>query len=113
MDPLHGKSLRTPDESIELPGLSEEHVELGGYMVARSIQEPGWRYSRDMAPLAGGDPWCGDRHVGVVLSGRWGAVLRDGTTMEFGRDDVYDCPPGHDGYTIGDEPCVMIEWTKL
>jgi class 3 adenylate cyclase len=23
---------------------------------------------------------------------------------------VFDCPPGHDGYTIGDEPCQMIGW---
>jgi hypothetical protein len=30
-----------------------------------------------------------------------------------GPDDVFDCPPGHDGYTIGDEPAVMIEWSGL
>jgi hypothetical protein len=37
-------------------------------------------------------------------------VLRDGSKLEFGPDDVYDIPPGHDGYTVGDEPVVMIEW---
>jgi hypothetical protein len=46
-----------------------------------------------------------------MLSGRQGAVLRDGEVLEFGPDDVYDIPPGHDGYTIGDAPCVMIEWS--
>jgi hypothetical protein len=111
MDRSNGKSLRTPDGSAELPGLSEVYVEIAGYTVTRSVQQPGWRYSRDMAPLTGDGPWCKERHVGVVISGRWGAELRDGTVLEFGPDDVYDCPPGHDGYTLGDEPAVMIEWS--
>jgi class 3 adenylate cyclase len=48
-----------------------------------------------------------------MLSGRLGALLRDGTILEFGPDDVYDIPPGHDGYTVGDEPAVMIEWSGM
>jgi hypothetical protein len=53
------------------------------------------------------------RHVGVVLSGRLGAELEDGTVLDLGPDDVYDIPPEHDGYTIGDEPCVLLEWSGL
>jgi class 3 adenylate cyclase len=53
------------------------------------------------------------RHVGVVLSGRLGALLKDGTVLELGPDEVYDIPPGHDGYTIGDEPCVLLEWSGI
>ena len=63
-----------------------------------------------MRSIAGGK-WCETHHVGLTLSGRQGAELRDGTILEFGPDDVYDIPPGHDGYTIGDEPCVLIEWS--
>jgi class 3 adenylate cyclase len=63
-----------------------------------------------MRSIAGGK-WCETHHVGVTLSGRQGAELRDGTVLEFGPDDVYDIPAGHDGYTIGDEPCVLIEWS--
>jgi class 3 adenylate cyclase len=48
-----------------------------------------------------------------MISGRTGFLLRDGRTLEFGPDDVYDVPPGHDGYTIGDEPAVMIEWSGM
>jgi class 3 adenylate cyclase len=40
-------------------------------------------------------------------------MLQDGTTMEFGPNDVFDIPPGHDGWTVGDEPCVQIEWAGL
>jgi hypothetical protein len=46
-------------------------------------------------------------------SGRLGAELKDGTVLDIGPDDVYDIPPEHDGYTIGDEPCVLLEWSGL
>jgi class 3 adenylate cyclase len=104
------KNLRNPDESVRLPGVEEDLVYVGEEVVARVVQYPGWRWSNDMRAIAGGQ-WCESHHVGVTLSGRQGVVLRDGTVLEFGPDDVYDIPPGHDGYTIGDEPAVMIEWS--
>src|SRR5918992_1775658 len=106
------KNLRTPDETIQLPGVTEELVDLGDLTVGRSVQEPGWRWSTHTRPIVGGD-WCKARHVGVVLSGRFGAQLKDGTILDLGPDDVYDIPPEHDGYTIGDEPCVLLEWSGL
>jgi class 3 adenylate cyclase len=104
------KSLSEPDEVVRFPGYTEYIVEIGDLTVARVIQEPGWVYSRDMATVDEGR-WCEAHHVGVTVSGRQGVVLRDGSRLEFGPDDVYDIPPGHDGYTIGDEPAVMIEWS--
>ncbi len=106
------KTFGAPDESIRFPGITEDLVEVAGLTVAKTVQAPGWRWSTDMQPLVGGE-WCQARHVGVVVSGRWGALLRDGTALEFGPDDVYDVPPGHDGYTIGDEPAVLIEWSGM
>jgi class 3 adenylate cyclase len=108
----HSKNLRTPDEAIRFPGITEDLVDLGDLTVGRSVQEPGWRWSTHLRPIVGGD-WCKARHVGVVLSGRLGAQLKDGTVLELGPDDVYDIPPEHDGYTIGDDPCVLLEWSGL
>ncbi len=104
------KNLRNPDESVRLPGVEEDLVHVDDQIVARIVQYPGWRWSADMRSVAGGT-WCESHHIGVTLSGHQGALLRDGTVLEFGPDDVYDIPPGHDGYTIGDEPAVMIEWS--
>jgi len=107
--PYH-KNLRRPDETLRAPGVVEDLVHLGELTVARIVQAPGWRWSKDMRDMAGGE-WCEAHHIGVVLSGRQGALLRDGTVLEFGPDDVYDVPPGHDGYSIGDEPAVLLEWS--
>jgi class 3 adenylate cyclase len=112
MTESHRKNLRTPDETIQLPGITEELVDLGDLTVGRTVQEPGWRWSTHVRPVVGGE-WCKARHVGVVLAGRFGALLKDGTVLDLGPDDVYDIPPGHDGYTIGDQPCVLIEWSGL
>lgn len=114
MGDIYRKSLREPDESIRFEGLTEAIVEIAGFTVGRAVQQPGWRWSQsDPRAIADGTTWCQSHHVGVVLSGRWGAELLDGTVLEWGPDDVFDCPPGHDGYTVGDEPCTMIEWVGL
>jgi class 3 adenylate cyclase len=105
-------SIRFPDEVVDLPGIREEIVELGDLTVGRTIQQPGWRYSEQWSDLAGTE-LCQAHHVGINLSGRQGFRLHDGTVVEVGPDDVYDIPPGHDGYTIGDEPAVAIEWSGL
>ena len=106
------KNFANPDETISFPGITEDLIEIAGMTVARSVQDPGWRWSTDMQPFVGGE-WCEARHIGVVISGHLGALLRDGRVLEFGPDDVYDIPPGHDGYTIGEEPAVMIEWSGM
>jgi class 3 adenylate cyclase len=110
---LRRKSFREPDETLGLPGIDEAVVEIGGFTIAKVVQAPGWVWSRDMQPLIGGSDLCEARHVGLVVSGRWGATLRDGATMEFGPDDVFDVPPGHDGYTIGSEPCLIYEFSGV
>jgi class 3 adenylate cyclase len=104
------KNLRSPDESVRMPGITQDLVEVGGMTVSRTALEPGWRWSSHVRPLVGGD-WCEAHHLGVVLSGRFGVRFRDGSAVQFGQDDVYDIPPGHDGYAIGDEPVDIIEWS--
>lgn len=109
---IQRKNLDEPDEVIEFELIREEIVEVGGLTVGRATQQPGWRWSEHLRPHVGGE-WCEAHHVGCVISGRFGAVMRDGGSIEFGPHDVYDVPPGHDGYTIGDEPAVLLEWSGL
>lgn len=105
-------NLDRPSEVIEFPRITASLVELGDLTVAFMVSEPGWRWSVDNKPKVGGE-WCQARHVGVVISGRLGIDFSDGTSAEFGQHDVFDIPPGHDGYTVGDEQLVQIEWAGI
>lgn len=109
---FHWKSFDDPDQVLRLPKLTAELVEVGELTVGHLVTQPGWRWSEHVRPTVGGE-WCQARHVGVVLSGRVAVQLQDGRVREFGPNDVFDIPAGHDGWTVGDEPCVQIEWAGL
>jgi class 3 adenylate cyclase len=87
-------------------------VEIGDLTIGRTVAGAGWRWSSHMRPVVGGE-WCQARHVGVILAGRFGYTFEDGTTLELKADDVFDIPAGHDGYTLGDEDCVQLEWVGV
>lgn len=103
-------NLDAPDTVIEFSKIKASLVELGDLTVAMIVSEPGWRWSEHNRPKVGGE-WCQARHVGVVLAGQLGIDFKDGTSAVFGPNDVFDIPPGHDGYTASDVPCVQIEWS--
>lgn len=112
MSAPYRKSLETPDEELTEGGVRQRLVEIGDFTVGHVTHSPGWRWSEHMRPLVG-TVWCEARHVGVVLSGRLGVELRDGTRFEVGPYEVYDVPPGHDAWAIGDEELVSIDWAGL
>ena len=91
------KSFAKPDEVIEFPNVKVRVVELGDITVGHFVNEPGWSWRECVRPTVGGE-WCQARHLGMMISGRLGVELEDGTTFEFGPDDVFDIPPGHDGW---------------
>jgi len=101
-----------PDEVVDFGGATEQLISIGGLTVSRSVQPAGWRWRTHFQPLVGGD-WCQAHHIGIVLEGAWGLLLDDGTEVEYGPGDLYDVPPGHDAWTIGDEDCVMLEWSGM
>ncbi len=105
-------NLDHPDEVLKFPLVTAYLVEMGDLTIGRIVTEPGWRWSTHVRPTVGGQ-WCQARHIGLVLSGRLGIAHSDGSQRDYGPNDVLDVWPGHDGWTIGDEPCVQIEWAGL
>lgn len=77
--------------------------------VGRAIFEPGWQWSKHVKPIAGTDS-CQAAHMGYFVSGRMKVVMNDGEEMEYGPGDFAVMAPGHDAWTLGDEPCVVIDW---
>src|SRR5690606_24270905 len=104
------KSLQTPDETREFDHGMIELVTAGENNAARATLRPGWRWSEHVRPIVGGDS-CQVHHTGYCLAGRLGIRMEDGTELVIGAGEVYDIPPGHDGWVVGDESCVMIDWS--
>ena len=114
---IQKRSFDAPDETRPAGRAEAVVVTLGGLTFARIVGQPGWRWSTDVKPIAGGDS-CRAVHTDVVLSGRLRAVMDDGAEEEFGPGDVYHIPAGHDAWVVGDEPysCVDVtgsfEWAQ-
>ncbi len=113
MPDLERKTFDAPDETRPLA--DKGHVKLvniGGGTVGRVTFEPGWRWSEHVKPIAGTES-CQMAHLGYVLTGRQGVRMDDGTESEFGPGDVIYIPAGHDGWVIGDEPSVVIDFSGM
>ena len=102
------KSLRSPDDRIELAGLLERSVQLGEQTIGRATIQPGWRWSVDLKPHVG-TASCTFHHLGLVMHGRLHVRMDDGRELEIGPDDVFDIPPGHDAWVVGDEAYESVE----
>ena len=85
-----------------------ETVELGGVTLKRVTHAPGWRWTEHSSAEVG-EPRCPRRHVGVVVSGRMWLEDADGNGFEAGAGDAVVIEPGHDSWTLGDEPWVLLE----
>ncbi len=110
---LEAKSFDSPDEVRPFKDKGEARiVNLGGGTVGLATFEPGWRWSEHVKPIAGTDS-CQAPHMGYVLAGRMKIVMDDGSEGEVGPGDVGVIPPGHDAWTVGDEPCVMVDFAGM
>ena len=108
---LEKKSFSSPDEVRPMADHGQvEIVKLGDGVVGKATFEPGWRWSNDVKPIAGTDS-CQAPHTGFVISGRLATRMDDGQEMEFGPGESFEIPPGHDGWTVGNEPAVVLDFT--
>ncbi|MEX1169328.1 MAG: adenylate/guanylate cyclase domain-containing protein [Chloroflexota bacterium] len=106
---IQRKSLLTADERDTYPFGHSDEVHLGEVVVARTVHEPGWQWSKHIRPIVG-TASCMFHHTGLVISGRIGCRTDDGAEIEFGPYDVFDIPPGHDAWVLGTEPFESIDW---
>jgi hypothetical protein len=111
MTGLARKSLDAPEETrLFQDGKGKlELVNLESGAVGRATFEPGWQWSKHVKPIAQTES-CQAAHMGYFVSGRMKVVMDDGEEMEFGPGDFAVMAPGHDAWTVGSEPCVVIDW---
>jgi uncharacterized cupin superfamily protein len=50
--------------------------------------------------------------VALVISGALGVQMADGSEEVFSAGDVMLLPPGHDAWTVGEEACTFVEFSR-
>src|SRR4030081_3649332 len=90
------------------------HVQLevgraGAARVKRMIYPPGFHWAVDMKPITGTD-LCMHAHVGFLARGEIHIEYADGCIVEHKAPQIVAIEPGHDGWGVGKEPVVLIEF---
>src|SRR5438045_6370483 len=117
----HRTTRRGPDASDPLlaPVTGAErrtigHVKLevgraGAARVKRMVYPAGFRWSVDMKPIVGTD-LCMHAHIGFLARGEIHIEYADGCVVEHKAPQIVAIEPGHDGWVVGKEPVVLIEF---
>jgi len=101
--PLKGADRR------EIGGVLLEVVKAGACRVKRMVYPPGFRWSTHMKTLVGTD-LCMHAHVGFLVRGEVQIQYADGCTMKVTAPQVVAVEPGHDGWVVGKDAAVVIEF---
>ncbi len=110
MDQVILKRFENPDETREFEKGKFEIVRIGGLTIGRATYQPGWKWSKHVAPLAETD-FCEVEHVGMVISGTATAAMQGGEVYELGPGTIFYVPPAsHDSWVVGDEPYVSLHF---
>lgn len=86
-----------------------EVARAGGARVKRMIYPVGFRWSTDMKPIVGTD-LCMHAHAGFLARGEFHVQYADGCRVKCKAPQVIAIEPGHDGWVVGNEPVVVIEF---
>ncbi len=105
---LQRRNLGQPDELRPVGRGTLELVELGDTVYGRTTYQPGWRWSEDVRPIVG-TALCDVHHIGFCIQGRLRVAMADGTEMDVQADDVFEIPPEHDAWVLGDTPFIAVD----
>lgn len=90
-----------------LDGSTRSVAELPSMYIGKGIYKPGWRWSEHVRPQTGKESM---RHIGYIISGKMMGKGPDGTEWVVKPGEAFEVGPGHDGWVIGDEPCVALDF---
>jgi len=93
----------------EIGGVQLDAVRTGSGRVKRIIYPPGFRWSTHMKSIVGTD-LCQHAHVGFLAHGQIHIQYADGCVLELAAPQAVAIEPGHDGWVVGEEAAVLIEF---
>jgi len=94
---------------MEIGGVIVDEVPAGTGRIKRVLYPPGWRWTRDMSPITHTD-LCMHAHVGFLVQGKMVVEYGDGCREEYEAPAPMVIPPGHDGWVVGDETAVLVQY---
>ena len=109
MGRIQRKRLDRPDDVLKLPRLTVNIVRVGSLTIGLGTVEPGFRWSTHVRKEID-EPLCQVHHLQLLLSGRFAVEMADGEYVELEPNEIFDVPPGHDAWVIGDEPAVLLDF---
>ena len=112
MEKAELKGFGKPDEVREFPKGRLELIKVGGATVGRAIFEPGWRLATSVQPIAK-TASCEAPHFQYHVAGILKVRTDDGTEFECRPGDVSLLPSGHDAWTVGNEPAVVVDFQGM
>jgi hypothetical protein len=96
-------------EQRSVGGVRLDVKRAGDARVKRMVYPAGFRWSANMKPQVDTD-YCMHAHVGFLARGEIHIEYDDGCVVEYKAPQVVSIEPGHDGWVVGREPAVLIEF---
>ncbi|MBH8557443.1 cupin domain-containing protein [Hymenobacter negativus] len=93
----------------EVGGVLVDVVPTGNARVKRIVYPVGFRWSKNLKDIVG-TPLCMHAHVGFLASGQINIQYADGAMEKFVAPQAVAIAPGHDGWVVGNEPAILIEF---
>ncbi len=112
MEKLEIKSFSKPDEVRTFDKGKLELIKVGGALIGRATFQPGWKWSESVKPIAKTES-CQAPHFQYQVSGTLRVRMDDGTEKEIKAGEVAWVPSGHDGWVVGNEPVVIIDFQGM
>ena len=103
LGPLKGATHR------EVGGVLVDVVPTGNARVKRIVYPVGFRWSKNLKDIVG-TSLCMHAHVGFLASGQINIQYADGEIEKFVAPQAVAIAPGHDGWVVGNEPAILIEF---
>ena len=97
------------DEHRENGGVLVDIARIGNVRVKRMIYPPGFNFAAHLKSVVGTE-LCMHAHVGFMARGQINVRFADGCVVEHKAPQFVSVEPAHEGWVVGDEPAVLIEF---
>jgi mannose-6-phosphate isomerase-like protein (cupin superfamily) len=111
--PHEQKNLGTPEQVVDMERGKIEIVSIAGGGIGRATFQPGWKWSVHERPVVGGGEFCDVPHFVYIVAGQLHIVMADGEQFDLRAGEVATLPAGHDGWVVGDETAVMLDFSGV